>query len=86
MKHTRILAAILLAGTATAAMAQDFVLRDASGRRTGTIEFKAGASSGGDYIRRDASGRRIETYESDGRGGYVIRDASGRRTGTLEKR
>jgi len=81
MKHARILATILLAGTATAAMAQDFVLRDASGRRTGTIE-----SSGGDYIRRDASGRRIETYESDGRGGFVIRDASGRRTGTLEKR
>jgi len=51
MKHARILAAILLAGTATAALAQDFVLRDASGRRTGTIE-----SSGGDYIRRDAPG------------------------------
>ncbi len=81
MRYAKILAAILLAGTAGAAMAGDFVLRDASGRRTGTIE-----QSGGDYIRRDASGRRIETYESDGRGGYVIRDASGRRTGTLEKR
>lgn len=81
MKSSRILAMILLAGTATAAMAGDFVLRDASGRRTGTIE-----QSGGDYIRRDASGRRIETYESDGRGGFIIRDPSGRRTGTLEKR
>lgn len=81
MKYARILAAILLAGTAAAASAQDMTLRDASGRRTGTIE-----RSGGDYIRRDASGRRIETYESDKRGGYVIRDARGRRTGTIEKR
>jgi hypothetical protein len=34
MKHARILATILLAGTATAAMAQDFVLR----RRVGPAD------------------------------------------------
>ena len=81
MKIAKLIPVLALLALPAAAGAQDFVQRDAAGRRTGTIE-----QSGNDFIRRDASGRRIETYESDGRGGYVIRDAGGRRTGTLEKR
>jgi hypothetical protein len=76
--------ALLLIALASAVpvVAQDFVQRDASGRRVGTFE----SDQRGGYVQRDPSGRRIATFESDGRGGYVIRDPSGRRIGTLEKR
>ena len=46
-------------------------LRDASGRRVGTVER--------DGTVRDASGRRLGRVESDG----TVRDASGRRLGTI---
>jgi hypothetical protein len=62
------------------ALAKDYVVRDAQGRRTETIE----RSHGGDLVRRDAEGRRIGTVEDDV-GKQVLRDREGRRVGTVEQ-
>ncbi len=51
-----ILALALLVGTASA---QDYIVRDSSGRRVGTVEQGIGER----LIQRDASGRRTGTIE-----------------------
>ena len=71
---------IVLVYTALPALAEDYVVRDAQGRRAETIE----RSHGGDLVRRDAEGRRIGTVEDDV-GKQVLRDREGRRVGTVEQ-
>ena len=71
---------IVLVHASLPAVADDYVVRDAQGRRTETIE----RSHGGDLIRRDAEGRRIGTVEDDV-GKQVLRDREGRRVGTVEQ-
>jgi hypothetical protein len=82
----RIVAAVL--GTAIAVSfawpveAGDLVVRDAQGRRTGTVE----RSYDGSYVERDATGSVRSGIEPGfGDEAYMLRDASGRRTGTVEK-
>ena len=60
----------------------DLIMRDAQGRRTGTVERGPGQI----YIQRDAQGNRIGTVESGPDGQYIVRDSQGRRTGTVERR
>lgn len=60
----------------------DLNLRDAQGRRTGTVERGPGQT----YIQRDSQGRRVGTVEPGPKGQYIVRDAQGRRTGTVEPR
>jgi hypothetical protein len=72
---------IVLVHAALPALAEDYVVRDAQGRRTETIE----QGHGGDLVRRDAEGRRIGTVENDV-GKQVLRDREGRRMGTVEER
>jgi hypothetical protein len=69
----------VLVHAALPAVADDYVVRDAQGRRTETIE----RCHGGDLVRRDAEGRRIGTVEDDV-GKQVLRDRKGRRVGTVE--
>jgi hypothetical protein len=71
---------IVLVYAALPALAEDYVVRDAQGRRAETIE----RSHGGDLVRRDAEGRRIGTVEDDA-GKQVLRDREGRRVGTVEQ-
>ena len=75
-------AAILLALAllADAASAQDYIIRDGSGRRVGTVEQGIGVR----LIHRDASGRRTGTIEPGIGNRLILRDARGRRTGTIE--
>jgi hypothetical protein len=60
--------------------AEDFVVRDSHGRRTGTVEKGFGDT----FIRRDAQGRRIGTVER-GTGGLILRDTQGKRIGTVDQ-
>jgi hypothetical protein len=71
---------IVVVHAALPALAEDYVVRDAQGRRAETIE----RSHGGDLVRRDAEGRRIGTVEDDV-GKQVLRDRNGRRVGTVEQ-
>jgi YD repeat-containing protein len=73
--------AAIFAALAGPALAETLVQRDASGRRTGTIEIEPS----GRQILRDAQGRRTGTIEPDGPNRMVVRDALGRRIGTQER-
>jgi hypothetical protein len=79
---TAILLATIVFPGAGQACGSEHVLRDAAGRRTGTVE----TGFGGTKVLRDAAGRRTGTIEPGFGGSYVIRDAAGRRTGTVEPR
>ncbi|MGE3622944.1 MAG: hypothetical protein AB7H77_03585, partial [Bdellovibrionales bacterium] len=67
--------------TALPAMAQDYTIRDAAGKRVETVE----KSYGDRWIRRDATGRRIGTVEKSYGDRMILRDASGKRIGTVEE-
>ena len=56
------------------------VLRDSSGRRTGTIE----EGYGNRLILRDSEGHRTGSIEPGYGGRLILRDLEGRRKGTLE--
>lgn len=63
------------------AIAEEWAVRDRSGRTVETIEEGYGDT----LIRRDHSGRRIGTIEPGLGDGHVLRDRDGRRTGTVEQ-
>jgi len=71
---------IVLVHAALPALAQDYVVRDAQGHRTETIE----RGHGGDLVRRDAEERWFGTVEDDV-GKQVLRDREGHRVGTVEQ-
>ncbi len=62
------------------ASAEEWVHRDADGRRVETLEERAG----GGYVRRAPDRRRIGTIEPAPGGAWTLRDADGRRTGRVE--
>ena len=76
------IAIILIHGLASTPLAEEFIVRDAHGRRTETIE----PDSGGGFVRRDLSGRRIGTVDPSGSNEWTLRDQTGRRTGSVERR
>lgn len=71
---------LLLAGAAQAE--ERVIIRDAQGRRQGTVEKGVGDRQ----VIRDEQGKRIGTVEPGVGGRQIIRDAQGRRVGSLEKR
>ena len=75
LKTSLAVAALLLA---TAASAQQTIIRDANGRITGTVT----TDSNGQKTFRDGSGRTTGTANTDSNGTTTFRDGSGRTTGT----
>jgi YD repeat-containing protein len=73
-----ILALVLVLVAGLSAQAQQTVIRDGSGRITGTIT----TDSNGTKTFRDGSGRTTGTATTDSNGTTTFRDASGRTTGT----
>ena len=63
---------------AAPAQAQQTVIRDGSGRITGTVT----TDSNGTKTFRDGAGRTTGTATTDSNGTTTFRDASGRTTGT----
>ena len=64
------------------AQAQQTIIRDASGRITGTVS----TDSNGMQTFRDGKGRTTGTATIDANGTTTFRDASGRTTGTASRR
>ena len=73
------LAVILTAGLP--AQAQQTIIRDGSGRITGTVT----TDSNGTKTFRDGTGRTTGTATIDSNGTTTFRDASGRTTGTASR-
>jgi YD repeat-containing protein len=74
--------AILVAVLAvSSAHAQQTVIRDGSGRITGTVT----TDSNGTKTFRDGSGRTTGTATTDSNGTTTFRDSSGRTTGTASR-
>ena len=74
-----IILALVLAGLPV--QAQQTVIRDGSGRITGTVT----TDSNGTKTFRDGSGRTTGTATTDSNGMTTFRDASGRTTGTASR-
>lgn len=72
--------ATVLCGAAPAVIAQDYVIRDMQGRRTGTAD-RQGPDR---YILRDPSGKRTGTIDQGTDGRLTIRNSHDRRVGTIE--
>ena len=79
-KITLALVLVLVAGLPV--QAQQTVIRDGSGRITGTVS----TDSNGTKTFRDGSGRTTGTATTDSNGTTTFRDASGRTTGTASGR
>src|SRR5690349_2852986 len=75
-----LVAATVLCGAPPAVIAQDYVIRDAQGRRNGTVD-RQGPDR---YILRDSSGKRAGTIDQSTDGRLIIRDTRERRIGTIE--
>jgi YD repeat-containing protein len=73
------LAVVLAAGLPV--QAQQTIIRDASGRITGTVT----TDSNGQQTFRDGSGRTTGTANTDSNGTITFRDAGGRMTGTATR-
>jgi YD repeat-containing protein len=73
------LAVILTAGLPV--QAQQTIIRDASGRTTGTVT----TDSNGTKTFRDGAGRTTGTATTDSNGTTTFCDASGRTTGTASR-
>jgi YD repeat-containing protein len=79
---TKIILALAVVMTAAPAQAQQTIIRDASGRITGTVS----TDSNGMQTFRDGKGRTTGTATIDANGTTTFRDASGRTTGTASRR
>jgi YD repeat-containing protein len=73
------LAVVLVAGLP--AQAQETIIRDGSGRITGTVT----TDSNGIKTYRDGTGRTTGTATTDSNATTTFRDASGRTTGTASR-
>lgn len=80
MTRTAILIALAVVACCPA-LAQQQVLRDASGRTIGTVN----TDSNGTKTFRDGAGRTTGTATTDSNGTTTLRDASGRTTGTIDR-